>query len=162
MVKSVWREYLKGEHIIRDENAKVQIRHEIRKKARESMSDLLLIYEKADECDRALIFNDPEINKELVGKLLKALMESQVIRDKRIDKALGYAKMLKGEGISYDLKKLMRSESYQRNMLIEYHRKVGKMRRKEATKFVDRLLEKKYPSADLSPMDSPDDVTPSK
>lgn len=138
--RDTWRKYLKGDCPAVDET---KMRHDIRERAKNLMSDLKLICEKASERDKILIFRDPETMQNLVIPLIRELMNtSKMSRESK--EITGLASSLKKEGIAYDLSLLVRSAKYREKKKVELFRKWG-FSRKNAVKIASGEIRKEYP-----------------
>lgn len=128
------------------------MRHELRKRAEEFMSDLLLIAQKSSERDKVLIFKNPKTRKSLVIPLIIALENtSQRMNDNdELEEAMSLGEQLQIQGINFDVPLIITSKPYRQKKHVELLCKWG-ISRKSARAFVSGEAQKKYPKLFMYP-----------
>lgn len=110
-----WREYLKGEYIIKNENQRAKMDYDIRVRAKQMMEDLLLIAQKSNTRQRTQIFKIPpnERREKLVIPLIKALHDNSMFitpESKEFDDLVKLMQDLERTKTEYDIVKLFDTE----------------------------------------------------
>lgn len=103
-----WREYLRGEYVV-DDNQRYKFDHDIHLRAIQMMRDLLLIAEKSNTRQKTQIFKNPETRNNLVIPLIRALHNSSAFltpEQKEFDDTVQLMQGLESAGIKYDFVKL--------------------------------------------------------
>jgi len=111
-MKAKWREFLKGEVQVKDED---KMNWEIRERAKQMMKDLLLIARKMPKRQRILIFKTPETRERLVVPLARELFNNASFAshgEKDYNAVAKLARGLETVGEKYDWVKLMEDKAY--------------------------------------------------
>jgi hypothetical protein len=147
--KDAWREYLRGEYSIKDARFENKIRWEIRERAKERMSDLLLICQKASDQDKIMIFKNPKTRRGLVIPLIMALENTSERFNEELENFMDLGNSLLSQGIKFDVPLLIKNPRYRQKKHIELLCKWG-LPRKYAKEIATGEAQKRYPTA-LSP-----------
>lgn len=121
MPKTKWREYLKGEYIIKDENLRNKMHHDIRQRAKQIMKDLLLIAEKSDKRQRILIFKDPDFRDSVIRPLWRELMNNSCILTPDEENYEDIVDIIRGlikHGIKYDFVRIIEDKGYRNQRIV--------------------------------------------